>query len=112
MVVGVFLLHHQSNTFFDYYTVCPKYCASKAPRSKLILVLRQHFCLWARAERVFSTPASPADSPSACPLPLAQTTFTADTTNTAVVVVVAAASASASASAAAAAAAAAAAPWA
>ena len=58
--------------------------ASKAPRSRLILELWRHFCLWLRTERGSSPPASPADSPGACPIPPAQTTFTTATTNTVV----------------------------
>lgn len=65
--------------------------ASKAPLSKLILELWQHFCHRARAERGFSPPVSPADSPSACTLPLAQTAFTISTTNTVIVTAAAAA---------------------
>lgn len=56
---------------------------SKGPCSVLSSGLRQHLCLWVRAEEGLSHPASPVQPFSASPLPLAQTMFPTATTKVA-----------------------------
>lgn len=53
--------------------------------------LRQHLCLWVKAEEGHSHPTSPVQPPNASPVLLAQTVFPAATTNAALFAAAAAA---------------------